>query len=126
MGASSPAQNTQNFILERLVLERCLAYEFDADFMVSLPDDPALPTRLGSSCQMQRELLRKIIDIHDRQARTYFTQVNECAPLENVARRSLDPSGLIERSSKEPTPIEKVRVHLVPAHATRGRSAAVK
>jgi hypothetical protein len=75
---------------------------------------------------MQRELLRQIINVHDRQTRPYFTQVDEGAPLENVARCSFDPSGLIERSSKEPTSIEKVRVHLIPVSATRGHPAAVK
>jgi hypothetical protein len=114
MGTGSPVQTLGIYAQE----VPCL--EFDADFMVSLPDHPALPTRLRSSCQMQRKLLREIINVHDRQTRTYFRQVDERAPLENVARRSFDPSRL-EHSSKEPAPIEKVRVHLVPASATRGR-----
>ena len=50
-----------------------LAQKFDADFMVSLPDHPALASRLRSSCPMQRELFGEIIDITDCQARTNLT-----------------------------------------------------
>jgi hypothetical protein len=48
------------------MLERWPVQKFDADFIVSLPDHPALATRLRSSCQMQRELFGEIIDITDR------------------------------------------------------------
>ena len=51
----------------------CLAQKFDTDFMLSLPDHPALPTGLRPSCQMQSELLTEVIDVTDRQARTYLT-----------------------------------------------------
>jgi len=79
--------------------------------MVSLPDYSALPTRVAASCQMQYEVVRKIINITDRQARTYLRHVNECAPFEKVTRHSLDPSWLIGRSPKEQTTIEKMRGH---------------
>jgi hypothetical protein len=109
--------------LERLVLGRRLQ-KFDAHVMISLPNHPALPTRLGSSCHIQCELLREVMDVANHQARTCLTQVNESASFENAARRSLNPNGLIERSSKEPTPIGKMRVHSVLCQCCRRRVIA--
>lgn len=71
---------------------------------------------------MKRKILREIINVHDRQAPTYFTHVNERAPFEKIIRRSLNPSGLIERSPKEPPPIEKMLVHLAFCRAADGCS----
>jgi hypothetical protein len=73
---------------------------------------------------MQREHTRKVVDITNRQARTYFTQVDQRAPLEKVIRRSLNPCGLIERSPKEPTPIKKMRVHSASASVAGGRRSS--
>lgn len=75
--------------------------------MVSLPDHPALPPRLRPSCQMEHEVLREIINVANRQARTYLTHVDQSAPFKNAIRCSLNPSGLIDRSPEEQTPIEK-------------------
>jgi hypothetical protein len=49
--------------------KRHLAQEFNADFMIAAPDHPALPARCRPSCQMEREALRKIINVTDRQMR---------------------------------------------------------
>jgi hypothetical protein len=73
---------------------------------------------------MQREHTRKVVDITNRQARTYFTQVDQRAPLEKVIRRSLNPCGLIERSPKEPTPIKKMRVHSASDSVAGGRRSS--
>ena len=37
-----------------------LIQEFDADFIIALPDHPALPTELRPSCQMQRDCIRSL------------------------------------------------------------------
>jgi hypothetical protein len=97
--------------VELLWHSRVIAQEFDTDFMVLLPDHPASPNKVRPSSQMQRELFGEIINVTDCQARTDLTQVDQHAPFENVIRRSLDPSGLVDRSPKEQTPIEKMRVH---------------
>ena len=57
---------------DSLFLRLRLAQKFDADFMVSLPNYPALPSSLRSPCQMQREHTRKVVDVTNRQTRTYF------------------------------------------------------
>jgi hypothetical protein len=93
------------------VIERRLAQELDTDFMILLPDHLASPSKVRPSSQMQRELFGEIINVTDCQSRTNLTQVDQYAPFENVIRRSFDPSGLVERSPKEQTPIEKMRVH---------------
>ena len=73
---------------------------------------------------MQREHIRKVVDVTNRQARTYFTQVDQRAPFEKVIRPSLNPCGLIERSPKEPTPIKKMRVHSASASVAGGRRSS--
>ena len=94
------------------MVERCCtAHEFDAYFMIATPHHAALATGLGFSRHMQGEVIRKIINVPDRQARPYFAHIYEFAPFENVVRRSFDPSWLVDHSPKEQTPIEKVRVH---------------
>ena len=79
--------------------------------MVSLPDHPALPPRLRHSCQMEHEVLREIINVANRQARTYLTHVDLGAPFKNAIRCPLDPSRHIDRSPEEQTPIEEIRAH---------------
>ena len=46
--------------------------EFDTYFMIALPHNAALATGLRFSCQMQGEAIRKIINVPDRQSRTYL------------------------------------------------------
>jgi hypothetical protein len=87
------------------------ARELDTDFMVALPDHPALPASLRPSGQMEHEALRKIINVVNRQARTFITHVDQGAAFKNAVRCPLDPSGLIDRSPKEQTPIEEIRAH---------------
>ena len=80
-----------------------------------LHDRDATPRGIGDRTwilsSQQGEVIRKIINVPDRQARPYFHIIYEFAPFENVVRRSFDPSWLVDRSPKEQTPIEKVRVH---------------
>ena len=88
-----------------------VGHELDTDFMVALPDHPALPARLRPSCQMEHEALREVINVANRQARTYLTHVDQGAAFKNAVRCSLDPSGLIDCSPKEQTPVEEISAH---------------
>jgi hypothetical protein len=94
-----------------IVLQCPFAHELDADLMLALPDHPALPARFRPSSQMEHEALREIINVADRQARTYLRHVDQRAAFKNAVRCPLDPSGLIDRSPKEQTPIEEISVH---------------
>jgi hypothetical protein len=67
--------------------------------------------RARFSCQMQGEVIRKIINVSDRQPCTYLGHVDECAPFENVIRSSFDPSWLIDGSPKQQTPIKEMCAH---------------
>ena len=81
--------------------KRHLAQEFNADFMIAAPDHPALPARCRPSCQMEREALRKIINVTDRKPRPYLTYVDQYASFENAAGRSFNPGGLIDCPPKK-------------------------
>jgi hypothetical protein len=94
-----------------LFAEFPVAHELDTDFMVALPDHPALPASLRPSGQMEHEALRKIINVANRQTRTYLTHVDQGAAFKNAVRCPLDPSGLVDRSPKEQTPVEEISAH---------------
>jgi hypothetical protein len=99
-------------IAEPIIVLHCpVAHELHADLMLALPDHPALPARLRPSCQMEHEALREIINVVNRQARTYLRHVDQGAAFKNGVKGPLDPSGLIDRSPKEQTPIEEICVH---------------
>ena len=56
IGFNSTATNSEAFAVVELFLQtggHRLIQEFDADFIIALPDHPALPTKLRPSCQMQ-------------------------------------------------------------------------
>ena len=86
-----------------------VGHELDTDFMVALPDHPALPARLRPSCQMEHEALREVINVANRQTCTDLTHVDQGAAFKNAVTCPLDPSGLIDRSPKEQTPVEEIR-----------------
>jgi hypothetical protein len=46
----------------------------------------ALPPRLRHSCQMEHEVLREIINVANRQARTYLTHVYRSLELVGARR----------------------------------------
>jgi hypothetical protein len=93
-----------------MCVTRMTRQEFHTYFVVSPPDHPALSPERESSDEMQREVLGEIINVTDCQARTDLAHVDQRAPFKN-AGHFLAPSGLVDRSTKKQTPIEKMRVH---------------
>ena len=63
IGFNSTATNSKAFAVVELFLltgGHRLIQEFDADFIIALPDHPALPTKLRPSCQMQCDCIRSL------------------------------------------------------------------
>jgi hypothetical protein len=78
--------------------------------MIPPPNNPAYPALLKLSRQMQRKAVWQIVNVANRQARTRPRYIDERASLKNSGQ-PLNPNGLIDRSTRKPTSIEKAHVH---------------
>ena len=81
--------------------------------MVSSPNDPARPTRVRRSDQMQSKAFGQIVNVANRQACTWLGYIDQLAPFKNRGH-FLDPSSLVDSSSGESPPVEKAHIHLRP------------